>query len=359
MKIMNFVRSTFALSAAAMLALCSCSSDKPKPSDNKEYDYVFEVSEGLEIPTPERVGVYTFEQVHTPRELLDDFLKQYISEDEIPNGNITEITGQPNGVLWENETQAADIAFNGYFVYDEQHSKVDSSIEQDVIAGREPDLSEEYYYVQDFDKTTIELDGKSKKLSELAEESEQYLEDACKALKCDVKVKPIYAVYHFYNKEPYAVELMFCIDNGDGSGINIFRELNKPEEESSYFTFYSGYNSFDDIPEIQNYRGIIKPIDFEEKTDYISCEEAMQIASDTLAENIGFTLHYVQLEYRPKVTEYDEYQWDKENPRFEYQYGAKYVSDPYWALYFDVTDNYQRVVYVNALTGDVDLLFNN
>ena len=43
----------------------------------------------------------------------------------------------------------------------------------------------------------------------------------------------------------------------------------------------------------------------EETDEYISFEEAMDIVSEKLSDNVKLTLHFAQLEYLPKVAEFD------------------------------------------------------
>ena len=346
MVLSNHIKLLISVSCFLALLLCSCGS-----SGKSSEGYVFKVADEFEMPSVDRAGIYTFEQAYTPEEKFDDFLKQYVDEDTIKKGEKLYITGSPNGIMWEYEEKVGDIAYNGYFIYDEMPSADESEEEKDV--------TDRYYYVNEFDKIKIVLDEKETTLAKLSNDAEDRLVKAAKTLGCDIKLKPLLALVNYSGDDVYQADIRFCIDNGDGSGITVFHDLQKEsEKDSPYFVFSALYRSLDITPLLRNYRGIILTKDFEERSDYISCQEAMQKASDKLASEIDLTLHYAQLEYRPVLKEYDKTVWT-DNEDFDYQYGAIYTSEPYWALYFDVKDNFQRIVYVNAISGEVELLFNN
>ena len=348
----KYFNSALFTSTVLALSLCSCTSNAGSDNDSSQKaDYVYKVADEFEIPTVDKVGIYTFEQAHTPEGRFDDFLRQFVDDAAIKKGEKYYITGVPEGIAWEYENKIGDVAYNGYFVYDElPPSELSESDEQN--------MTDAYYFANEFAKTTITLDGKETTLAALLDDAKPRLVQAAKTLGCNVELKPVYSVVHSVGSEEYMAEIVFSLDNGDGSGINIFHDLEKNEADSPYFAFSAEYRSADKLPLLCNARGIILTKSFDEKKEYISCEEAMQKASDKLASNIDLTLHFAQLEYRPKVTSFDKSVWaDKDT--FDYQYGAEYTSEPYWALYFDVTENHQRVVYVNALSGEVELLFNN
>ncbi|MBR1392225.1 MAG: hypothetical protein IJ561_00155 [Ruminococcus sp.] len=320
-------------------------------------DYAFTIDKKFTAPTVEKLGKATFEQAYVPKATLiaaaDNYygssLRDYVRED---------VFAAPEGIMYGNDESAlCGLGQNGYFYFsDPEGTAAGGDTELTMSPG---DDSEEYIYAYDFEDTALTLNGSEVSLADLADDAQQRLNDASRLMGYSLKYKPFYARLGKYKAEAYRAELVFGLDNGDGSGVRTVFVLDDYDGGNSpWFSFSVEYSAPERPDSVRSSRGIILRTGLEETDEYISFEEAMDIVSEKLSDNVKLTLHFAQLEYLPRVTEFDPSAW-KSTDSFNYQYGAKYTSDPYWAFYFEIKDNAQKVIYVNALTGELSMMFNN
>ena len=343
------------IAAAAFAVMTSCAET---PADIKDkdgngvsiYDN-FTLAENVSVPTVNSVRTYSFVQAGDMHEKFDELRSLFISDDVYSVSDCVWNDGEyPNNYFYMNESgQNLVLAPNGFFSY--------------VSTQEYPEISESrleltVFLCGDYDDVEITLDGRKDKLSTAVANAEQYLKSVCDIFGQNCATKLQYAkIYKLDNGDNYLrFRAPLCFD---GILVNSVSDLSAETENSDLFWgFEVGMTAFDSVCFMDNVNGgVIIPESSKEIENPISCDEALKIASDYLSENGGYTVYDIELENFLTVESYED-TWGDWNI-FMYQCGAKYSSQAYWAFYFSVADNAQKICYVNAQTGEPFILFNN
>ena len=90
---------------------------------------------------------------------------------------------------------------------------------------------------------------------------------------------------------------------------------------------------------------------------YVTLESALDMVRKKLAEYEIFDILSIQLRYAPKILREEEDDVDELMIRGDA--GAKLEARPHWAFVLDMTPGYEKVIWIDAITGEMRMMFNN
>ena len=218
-------------------------------------DYAFTIDKKFTAPTVEKIGTAAFEQAYVPKATLiaaaesyyGSSLRDFVRED---------VFAAPEGIMYGNDESAlCGLGQNGYFYFsDPEGTAAGGDTELTLSPG---DYGEEYIYAYDFGNTALTLNGSEVSLADLAADAQQRLNDASKLMGYSLNYKPFYARLGKYKDEARRAELVFGLDNGDGSGVRTVFVLDDYDGGNSpWFSFSVEYSSPERPDSVRSSRGI-------------------------------------------------------------------------------------------------------
>ena len=90
---------------------------------------------------------------------------------------------------------------------------------------------------------------------------------------------------------------------------------------------------------------------------YVTLESALDMVRNKLAEYEIFDILSIQLRYAPKLLL--EQEDDSGEVLLKTDAGTKLEARPHWAFVLDRTHGYEQIIWVDAITGEMRIMFNN
>lgn len=94
--------------------------------------------------------------------------------------------------------------------------------------------------------------------------------------------------------------------------------------------------------------------------EYVSLQSVLEQCENTLAANHKYEVKEIGFGYLPEIRKENGSTWNKqEDGQFYFQENTSYYAEPGWFIWLDTARDYERLIFVNALSGEPTVLFNN
>lgn len=202
-----------------------------------------------------------------------------------------------------------------------------------ILSGKEYSISDGVDYVNDF--------------------LERLSENGCGEMRIGyvdvLKYKQEYAYFYHIQRTVDGMELnRFFYSDGDFDkypyfGIKVF--VTEPDKINEFL----GNHGFCVIDEITD-----------SPRKYVSLQSALDQCENILAANHKYNVKEIGFGYIPEIRKENGSSWNKETDgQFYFQENTGYYAEPGWFIWLDTTRDYERLVFINAITGEAATLFNN
>lgn len=251
----------------------------------------------------------------------------------------------PAGNVYDDGTYYLNVASNGGIGFLTGESAYDCETVKTVFVDR------------DFSDEEFTLDGQKYKLSQGVKFVNDFLQKLTDNGFGDMRIAYV-DVLKFGQENALFFHIQRTVD---GMELNRFFYSNGDFDRYPYFGAKLYITSPDKISEFLGDHGFCKVSKVTETVDKcVTLRSALDICESTLAANHKYTVSEIGFGYMPKIVKANGEDWNKETDgQFYFQKGTEYQAEPGWFVWLDTTLDSERMVFVNAVTGEPLVLFNN
>ena len=314
---------------------------------SKDYENL-KLHNSININRPKELPILKLERVSNYDKKFDTIANALIHQDRFNKKYIdyTPKTSPPGPEYKDTVTgEHLGVGDNGFVYYEAPGFRMsfDTQLVKTVYPHEKDEIQKSY-----------ELKDGDMKVSDAVAKVEEFLENIWQPISgdlpyvinfidvCKLEGNYLYRVALTKNyKDVYINDtLNFCLD------INL--------------TYFENTIIIDSTENISNFAVTMGAISVNEEiateNKYVTLESALDMVRNKLAEYEIFDILSIQLRYAPAILEIEE---DKREMLLWTSAGMEYEARPHWAFLLDNTPSHEQVIWVDAITGEMKIMFNN
>lgn len=318
-------------------------------STETEYENMTIQPEALKALTenfPHKADCVQLKQATDCEQLFDKVRPLFIADEDYKSEYYQGFdSALPAGNVYDDGTNYLNVASNGEIGFLSGESAYDCEVIKTVFVDR------------DFEDVEVTLDGKKYKLSQGVKYVNDFLQKLADNGFGDMRIAYV-DVLKFQQENALFFHIQRTVE---GMELNRFFYSDGDFDQYPYFGAKLYMTSPDKVGEFLGDHGFCEISNVSKNVnEYVTLQSALDISENTLAANHKYTVSEIGFGYMPKVMKANGEAWNKETDgQFYFQEGTSYEAEPGWFVWLDTTLDSERMVFVNAITGEPLVLFNN
>ena len=305
-----------------------------------------EALKALSDSFPDKADCVQLKQASDHEQLFDKVRPLFIADEDYKSEYYQGFDNAlPAGNVYDDGENYLNVASNGGIGFLSGESAYDCEVIKTVFIDR------------DFEDEEVTLDGQKYKLSQGVKYVNDFLQKLADNGFGDMRISYV-DVLKFQQENALFFHIQRTVE---GMELNRFFYSDGDFDQYPYFGAKLYMTSPDKVGEFLGDHGFCEISNVTKSLDkYVTLRSALDICENTLAANHKYTVSEIGFGYMPKVVKANGEDWNKETDgQFYFQEGTTYESEPGWFIWLDTTIDSERMVFVNAITGEPLVLFNN